>query len=64
MSVNELEARTQQFGEGFDRRDLKTVMGMLSEDVVDHVPYRFDGKPVLAKYLNEAVEGIVSASRK
>jgi hypothetical protein len=28
------------------------------------IPYRFDGKPLFAKYLNEAVEGIVSASRK
>jgi hypothetical protein len=39
---------------------------MLSEDVAvfDHVPYRFDGKRLFAKYLNEAVEGIVSASRK
>jgi hypothetical protein len=39
---------------------------MLSEDVgvFDRVPYRFDGKPLFAKYLNEAVEGIVSASRK
>ena len=39
-------------------------MEMLSEDVevFDHVPYRFDGKPLFAKYLNEAVAGIVSAS--
>jgi hypothetical protein len=27
-------------------------------------PIGFDGKPLFAKYLNEAVEGIVSASRK
>jgi hypothetical protein len=40
---------------------------MLSEDVgvFDRVPYRwFDGKPLFAKYLNAAVEGVVSASRK
>jgi ketosteroid isomerase-like protein len=37
---------------------------MLSEDVevFDHVPYRFDGKPLFAKYLNEVVEGLASAS--
>ena len=39
-------------------------MEMLSEDVevFDQVPYRFDGKPLFAKYLNEAVAGLVSAS--
>ena len=64
MSVNELQALAQQFADAFDQRDLKTVMEMLSEDVevFDHVPYRFDGKPLFAKYLTEAVEGIVSAS--
>ena len=64
MSVNELQTLAQQFADAFDQRDLKTVMEMLSEDVevFDHVPYRFDGKPLFAKYLNEAVEGIVSAS--
>ena len=37
---------------------------MLSEDVevFDHVPCRFDGKQVFAKYLNEAFEGIASTS--
>ena len=64
MSVNELQALTQQFADAFDQRDLKPVMEMLSEDVevFDHVPYRFDGKPLFAKYLNEAFAGIVSAS--
>ncbi len=64
MSVNELQALAQQFADAFDQRDLKTVMEMLSEDVevFDHVPYRFDGKPLFTKYLNEAVEGVVSAS--
>jgi ketosteroid isomerase-like protein len=39
-------------------------MEMLSEDVevFDHVPYRFDGKPLFAKYPNEVVEGIAPAS--
>ena len=64
MSVNELQALTQQFADAFDQRDLKPIMEMLSEDVevFDHVPYRFDGKPPFAKYLHEAVAGLVSAS--
>ena len=64
MSVNELQALTQQFAEAFDQRDLKTFMEMLSDDVevFDHVPYRFDGKPLFAKYLNEVVEGLATAS--
>jgi len=37
---------------------------MLSDDVevIDTVPYRFDGKPLFAKFLTEAFEGIASAS--
>jgi len=64
MSVNELQALTQKFADAFDQRDLQPVMEMLSEDVevFDHVPYRFDGKPLFAKYLHEAVAGLVSAS--
>ena len=64
MSVNELQALTQQFADAFDQGDLKTFLEMLSDDVevFDHVPYRFDGKPLFAKYLNEVVEGLVSAS--
>ena len=31
-------------------------------EVFDHVPYRFDGKRLFAKYLNEVVEGLASAS--
>ena len=64
MSVKELQALTQQFADAFDQRDLKTLLGMLSDDleVFDHVPYRFDGKPLFAKYLNEVVEGLASAS--
>jgi ketosteroid isomerase-like protein len=64
MSVNELQALANQFADAFDRRDLKTFLGMLSDDleVFDHVPYRFDGKPLFAKYLNEVVEGLASAS--
>ena len=64
MSVKELQALTQKFADAFDRRDLQPVMEMLSEDVevFDHVPYRFDGKPLFAKYLHEAVTSLVSAS--
>ena len=64
MSVTEIQALAQRFADAFDKRDMKTVLEMLSEDVevFDHVPYRFDGKPVFAKYLNEAIEGIASLS--
>ena len=64
MSVNEFQALAQRFADAFDKRDIKTVLEMLSEDVevFDHVPYRFDGKPPFAKYLNEAIEGIASMS--
>jgi len=64
MSVNELQALANQLADAFDQRDLKTLLGMLSDDleVFDHVPFRFDGKPLFAKYLNEVVEGLASAS--
>ena len=64
MSVNEIQALGQKFADAFDRRDIKTVIDMLSDDVevFDTVPYRFDGKPLFAKYLNEAFEGIASTS--
>ena len=64
MSVNEIQALAQRFADAFDRRDMKGVLDMLAEDVevFDHVPYRFDGKPLFAKYLNEAIEGIASMS--
>ena len=64
MSVNEIQALAQRFADAFDQRDIKTVLEMHSEDVevFDHVPYRFDGKQLFAKYLNEAFEGIASTS--
>ena len=64
MSVNEIQALAQRFADAFDQRDMKTVVEMLSDDVevFDHVPYRFDGKALFAKYLNEAIEGIASTS--
>jgi hypothetical protein len=43
---------------------MKSALEMLSEDVevIDHVPYRFDGKPLFAKYLNETFGRIASTS--
>ena len=64
MSANELQALAKQFADAFDQRDVKTLLGMLSDDleVFDHVPFRFDGKALFAKYLNEVVAGLASAS--
>jgi uncharacterized protein (TIGR02246 family) len=64
MSVKELQALTQKFADAFDQRDLQPAIEMLAEDVevFDYVPYRFDGKQMFAKHVNEAYEGIVSAS--
>jgi ketosteroid isomerase-like protein len=62
--VNELQALTQKFADAFDQRDLQPILDMLSEDVevFDHVPYRFDGKALFAKYLNEVIASLASAS--
>jgi uncharacterized protein (TIGR02246 family) len=64
MSVNEIQALAQRFADAFDKRDMKPVLEMLSDDVevFDHVPYRLDGKALFAKYLNEAIEGVTSTS--
>jgi len=64
MSVKELQALTQKFADAFDQRDLQPILDMLSEDVevFDHVPYRFDGKALFAKYLNEVIASLASAS--
>ena len=63
MSVKELQALTQQFADAFDQRHLQPILNMLSEDVevFDHVPYRFDGKALFAKYLNEIIASLPSA---
>jgi ketosteroid isomerase-like protein len=60
----ELQALTQKFADAFDQRDLQPILDMLSEDVevFDHVPYRFDGKALFAKYLNEDIASLASAS--
>ena len=64
MSVNDLQTLAQQFADAFDERDPQPILDMLSEDVeiFDHVPYRFDGKALFAKYLNEVIAGLASAS--
>src|SRR4029077_3836270 len=64
MSVKELQALTQKFADAFDQRDVQLILDMLSEDVevFDHVPYRFDGKALFAKYLNEVIASLASAS--
>jgi uncharacterized protein (TIGR02246 family) len=63
MSVKELQALTQKFSDAFDQRDLQPILDVLSEDVevFDHVPYRFDGKALFAKYLNEVIASLASA---
>jgi len=64
MCVKELQVLTQQFAGAFDQRDLQPILDMLSEDVevFDHVPYRFDGKALFTKYLNEVIASLASAS--
>jgi len=62
MSVEELQTLAQQFVDAFNNNDLKTAVGMLSEDleVFDHVPFRFDNKAQFAKFLGGAVEAMAS----
>jgi len=64
MSVKELQTLAQQFADAFDQRELQPILDMLSEDVevFDHAPYRFDGKALFAKYLNEVIASLASAS--
>ena len=64
MSVTEIQTLAQRFADAFDKGDMKTAVEMLADDleVFDHVPYRFEGKALFAKYLNEAFAGIASTS--
>jgi len=64
VSVNEIQTLAQRFADAFDKNDMKSALEMLSEDVevIDHVPYRFDGKPLFAKYLSETFGAIASTS--
>jgi uncharacterized protein (TIGR02246 family) len=62
MSAQEIQALAQQFCDAFNKKDLKTALNMLSDDleVFDHVPYRFDNKEQFATFLAGAVEGMAS----
>ncbi len=62
MSVQEIQSLTQQFCDAFNRKDLKTAMNLLSDDleVFDHVPYRFDNKEQFAQFLAAGLEGLAS----
>jgi len=64
MSVTEIQTLAQRFANAFDTGDIKAAVEMLADDVevFDHVPYRFDGKALFAKYLSEAFAGIASTS--
>ena len=64
MSVTEIQTLAQRFADVFDTGDMKAAVEMLADDVevFDHVPYRFDGKALFAKYLIEAFAGIASTS--
>ena len=64
MSVTEIQTLAQRFADAFDTGDIKAAVEMLANDVevFDHVPYRFDGKALFAKYLSEAFAGIASTS--
>jgi uncharacterized protein (TIGR02246 family) len=62
MSIQEIQTLAQQFCDAFNRKDLKAVLDMLSDDleVFDHVPYRFDNKEQFARFLAGAMEGLAS----
>jgi uncharacterized protein (TIGR02246 family) len=62
MSVQAIQALTQQFCDAFNRKDLKTAVDLLSDDleVFDHVPYRFDNKQQFADFLAAGLEGLAS----
>jgi ketosteroid isomerase-like protein len=63
MSVTEIQTLAQRFADAFDKNDMRSALEMCSEDVevIDHVPYRLDGKPLFAKYLNETFGRIASS---
>jgi uncharacterized protein (TIGR02246 family) len=62
MSLKDIQSLTQQFCDAFNRKDLKTAVDMLSDDleVFDHVPYRFDNKQQFADFLAAGLEGFTS----
>lgn len=62
MSVQEIQSLAQQFCDAFNKKDLKTALSLLSDDleVFDHVPYRFDNKEQFAQFLAGAMEDVAS----
>jgi ketosteroid isomerase-like protein len=64
MSVQEIEAATNEFFDAFSRNDMGAVASMLSDnlEVFDHVPYRFDSKKEFSDFLVDAMVGIESGS--
>ena len=64
MSTQEIQTLAQQFADGFNKKNLKAVLDVLSDDleVFDHVPYRFDNKTQFADFMAGAMEGIASVS--
>ena len=65
MSVNELQALTQKLPmPSISATSSRSWRCFEDVEVFDHVPYRFDGKPLFAKYLHEAVAGLVSGVGK
>jgi ketosteroid isomerase-like protein len=51
MSVQEIRSLTEQFAAPFNKKDLRTVLSMLSDnlEVFEHVPYRFDNKQLVRR---------------
>ena len=64
MSVQEIEALTNEFHDAFTRNDMGAVANMLSDDVeiIDHVPYRFEGKQQYCDYVVGVMAGIESGT--
>jgi ketosteroid isomerase-like protein len=62
MSVQQIAAAAQAFGDAFTRLDMAAAAEMLDDDleVFDHVPYRFDNKKQFVNFLQSAVAGIAS----
>ncbi len=62
MSVQQIEAAAQAFGDAFTRLDVPAAAEMLDDDleVFDHVPYRFDNKKQFVNFLQGAVKGLAS----
>ena len=64
MSVQQIEAAAQAFGDAFTRLDIPAAAEMLDDDleVFDHVPYRFDNKKQFVNFLQGALQGLASSN--